>query len=68
MSSQYSISIIGAGAWGITLAVLLARKGLPVKIWTRAEKFRNELLTCRENRNIFPVLQFLPAFPVSQLI
>ena len=54
MSSQYSISIIGAGAWGITLAVLLARKGLPVKIWTRAEKFRNELLTCRENRKYLP--------------
>lgn len=54
MSSQYSISIIGAGAWGITLAVLLARKGLPVKIWTRTETFRDELRSYRENRKYLP--------------
>ena len=54
MSSQYSISVIGTGAWGMTLAILLARKGLPVKIWTRTEKFRDDLLTFRENRKYLP--------------
>jgi glycerol-3-phosphate dehydrogenase (NAD(P)+) len=56
MSNQYSISVIGTGAWGMTLAVLLARKGLQVKIWTRTEKFKEDLLTCRENRKYLPMI------------
>ncbi|MGH7538890.1 MAG: NAD(P)H-dependent glycerol-3-phosphate dehydrogenase, partial [Gemmatimonadales bacterium] len=29
------MSVFGAGAWGTTLADLLARKDLPVTIWAR---------------------------------
>jgi glycerol-3-phosphate dehydrogenase (NAD(P)+) len=32
-----NIAIIGTTTWGITLAVLLARKGLQVRLWARTE-------------------------------
>jgi glycerol-3-phosphate dehydrogenase (NAD(P)+) len=28
-----NISVIGAGSWGTALAVALARKGRPIKLW-----------------------------------
>jgi glycerol-3-phosphate dehydrogenase (NAD(P)+) len=37
------ISIIGTTSWGITLGVILARKGLKVDIWARTEKEAQEL-------------------------
>jgi glycerol-3-phosphate dehydrogenase (NAD(P)+) len=33
--SHPHVAVIGAGAWGTTLADLLARKGLPVTLWAR---------------------------------
>ncbi|HPZ06550.1 MAG TPA: NAD(P)H-dependent glycerol-3-phosphate dehydrogenase [Candidatus Eremiobacteraeota bacterium] len=50
MSNKCSIAIIGAGAWGTTLAILLSCKGLVVKLWTRNEEFKQELIEYRENR------------------
>ncbi len=38
------IAIIGTTAWGITLGVVLARKGLEVKLWARTEPEAAELI------------------------
>lgn len=35
MTNNHSIAIIGAGAWGSTLATLATRNGHPVKVWSR---------------------------------
>ena len=43
------ISIIGAGSWGTTLAVLLGEKGFDVKLWARREELANEIESKREN-------------------
>jgi glycerol-3-phosphate dehydrogenase (NAD(P)+) len=49
--SESRVAVIGAGAWGTTLADLLARKGLTVTIWARD----------REHVNA----PFLPAAPLA---
>ncbi|MDP3765851.1 MAG: NAD(P)H-dependent glycerol-3-phosphate dehydrogenase [Nanoarchaeota archaeon] len=48
------ISIIGAGSWGTTLAVLLGEKGFNVKLWARREELANEIEAKRENKQYLP--------------
>ncbi len=52
------IAVIGAGAWGTTLANLLAEKGYPVTLWV----YERDLVAiiARERVNTF----YLPDFPV----
>ena len=52
------ISIIGAGSWGTTLAVLLGEKGFDVKLWARREALANEIESKREN------MQYLPGIKI----
>ena len=52
------ISVIGAGSWGTTLAVLLGKKGFDVKLWVRREELANEIEAKREN------LQYLPGIKI----
>lgn len=56
------ISVIGAGAWGTTLALLLAEKGHAVCLWAYEKELINEMLKQRENR------AFLPGFPLPENI
>jgi glycerol-3-phosphate dehydrogenase (NAD(P)+) len=35
MSKRYDIGVLGAGAWGTALAILLAREGKNVSLWAR---------------------------------
>ena len=48
------ISIIGAGSWGTTLAVLLGEKGFDVKLWARREELANEIESKKENKQYLP--------------
>ncbi|ABB24899.1 NAD(P)H-dependent glycerol-3-phosphate dehydrogenase [Pelodictyon luteolum] len=43
------IAVLGAGSWGTTLAVLLARKGHAVKLWAHRPEFARTLQAEREN-------------------
>ncbi len=52
------IAAIGAGSWGTTLAVLLAKKGYPVTLWVREPELAVEMIETRENKT------FLPGFPL----
>ena len=47
--TMQKISIIGAGSWGTTLAVLLGEKGFDVKLWARREELANDIESKREN-------------------
>ena len=53
------ISVIGAGSWGTTLAVLLGEKGFDVALWSRREELANEVNNKRENK------QYLPGIKIS---
>ncbi len=51
-----SVAVLGAGAWGTALSLLLAQGGQSVVLWTWQEAHAAEMLRDRENR------QFLPGF------
>ena len=48
------ISVIGAGSWGTTLAILLSEKGIDVKLWCRREELAREIKSKRENTQYLP--------------
>ncbi|MBI2899402.1 MAG: NAD(P)-dependent glycerol-3-phosphate dehydrogenase [Planctomycetes bacterium] len=49
-----NIQILGAGGWGTALAVVLARQGVPVRLWARSPERIEELRGARENRRYLP--------------
>ena len=56
------VSVIGAGAWGTTLAILLAENGHEVTLWCYEKELSAEMGELRENKN------FLPGFPLGPSI
>ncbi len=48
------LAVVGAGAWGTTLALLLSRKGHRVNLWARREALATALNEQRENRERLP--------------
>ena len=59
------IGVIGAGAWGTTLAVKLAAAQRPVTLWARTPAAGQELATVRENRRYLPGIVFPPNLRVA---
>ncbi len=55
------IGVIGAGAWGTALSVLLADKGHEVTLWMHEKDLAEEMARTRENRVYLPGF----ALPVS---
>ncbi|MDI6784385.1 MAG: NAD(P)H-dependent glycerol-3-phosphate dehydrogenase [bacterium] len=49
-----SISVLGAGSWGITLARLLANKGEKVSLWEFAQSDYKSLIQNREHKRFLP--------------
>ncbi|HUL04089.1 MAG TPA: NAD(P)H-dependent glycerol-3-phosphate dehydrogenase [Gemmatimonadales bacterium] len=54
------IAVVGAGAWGTTLADLLARKGDAVSLWAREPEVVENINQSHLNR------QFLPGSPLAE--
>ncbi len=48
------VSIIGAGSWGTAIAVLLAEKGMNVKLWARDKELIEKMKDTRENSDYLP--------------
>ena len=59
------IGIIGAGAWGTTLAVMLAAAERPVTIWAHSAEANEQLAIDRENRRYLPGVVFPPNVRVA---
>lgn len=53
-----AIGIIGSGAWGTTLGLLLAKKGLHVTLWEHQAQRSQEMLRQRENSYFLPGFRF----------
>lgn len=62
MTVHSPIGILGAGSWGTALAILLARNGTPVKLWSVDPSELEPLRRERENR------RYLPGIPLPELI
>ncbi len=50
----FSVAVLGAGSWGTALAVLLANKGISVKLWSRRREHADLLNRTRENSLYLP--------------
>lgn len=62
MRAHKPIGILGAGSWGTALAILLARNGRPVTLWSVDASELAPLRSDRENR------RYLPGIPFPDLI
>ena len=40
---MFKVSIVGTTIWGVTLAVILAEKGIDIGLWARTKKESDEL-------------------------
>ena len=52
------IAIIGTTTWGITLGMVLVRKGLEVRLWARTEREAAELRSAGPNPPLLPGITF----------
>lgn len=59
------IAVIGAGSWGTALALLMADKGYPVRLWVHSEDSYREMLEVGENRTYLPGFPFPPNLTVT---
>jgi glycerol-3-phosphate dehydrogenase (NAD(P)+) len=59
------VGVVGAGAWGTTLAIRLAAAERPVTLWAHTAEAAEELATLRENRRYLPGFVFPPNLRVA---
>ena len=60
-----SVGIIGSGAWGTTLGLLLAKKDIPTTLWEYQPQRAVEMQQQRENKEFLPGFPFPPALQVT---
>ncbi len=58
MAHRGRIVVVGTGAWGTTLAVMLARHGHEVFLWARTPEEADRLREARENKAFLPGVIF----------
>jgi len=63
MSKQ--IAVIGCGAWGTTLSILLTQAMHSVKLWSYEKELVLEMQELRENKKYLPGFQLLPQIEVT---
>jgi glycerol-3-phosphate dehydrogenase (NAD(P)+) len=57
-----AVTVVGSGAWGTSLALLLARQGEQVRLWAWQAEHARAMAEQRENR------EFFPGFPLHERI
>jgi glycerol-3-phosphate dehydrogenase (NAD(P)+) len=53
-TSQPSVAVIGAGAWGTAIAKAIAEKGNPVELWSHESELVGEINTRHTNERYLP--------------
>jgi len=59
------VAIIGTGAWGTTLGIILARREVPVTLWARTAEEAERLARARQNEARLPDFEFPPSMQVT---
>jgi glycerol-3-phosphate dehydrogenase (NAD(P)+) len=59
------IGVIGAGAWGTALAIMLAEKGHEVTLWMYERDLAEEAARTRENRVYLPGFSLPPSLKIT---
>src|SRR5712692_6366018 len=65
VDSMASVGVIGSGAWGTTLALLLANKGAETTLWEHRPERAFEMQQRRENALFLPGIHFPGALHVT---
>jgi glycerol-3-phosphate dehydrogenase (NAD(P)+) len=60
-----SVGVIGSGAWGTTLALLLAKKGMDTTLWEHRPERAQEMQRQHENALFLPEFHFPPTLHVT---
>ena len=60
MNTRPPVAVLGAGSWGTALAALLARNGVPTRLWGRDPQALAAIAASRRNARYLPDLE-LPA-------
>jgi glycerol-3-phosphate dehydrogenase (NAD(P)+) len=64
-SSPVRLTVVGAGAWGTVLALLLSRNGHRVTLWARRPELVEALIRARANHERLPGVQLPPEIEFS---
>jgi len=59
------ISVLGAGAWGTTLAILLHYNGHDVTLWEYDKNYAKQLLKTGENKTYLPGIKLPPEMNIT---
>ena len=59
------IAVIGTTSWGTTLGVIIARKGMQVRLWARTKKEATELSVNGPDANFFAGVTFPPQLLIT---
>lgn len=59
------VGIVGTTTWGTTLGVILARRGVDVRLWARTQPESDALAAARQNARFLPGVAFPPSLSVS---
>jgi len=62
MKNDKNVSVLGDGGWGTALAISLAMKSIPVRLWSAFVDYVEILKTKREN------IKYLPGFDIPKAI
>jgi len=62
------VAIIGTTTWGVTLGVVLAHKGLEVRLWARTEKEASKLRNKGPDPHLLPGVTFSPQLSVTSSV
>ena len=61
MNARPRVAVLGAGSWGTALAALLARNGVPTRLWGRDPRALAAIAATRRNIRYLPDLELPPA-------
>ena len=53
-----NVAIVGSASWGTALGIMLARKGVHVRLWARTEEEAKQLNKQKENNTYLPGFRF----------
>ncbi len=59
-----NISVLGAGSWGLTLAVLLDENGHRISLWEKFEDNADEIRRTRESKRYLPGIRIPETIPI----
>ena len=60
-----NIGVVGTGTWGTTLAIVMARQGHDVRLWTRTENEANQLRSIGQHIRFVPGVSFPSGLTVT---